>query len=93
MQLSARGALIVHGLNYKDHPDDAARWLRALGDPYVRAGADLDGRAGVEWGVYGVPETFVVDKRGVIRHKIIGAITLAIVEEGLLPLVRRLESE
>lgn len=93
MQLSARGALIVHGLNYKDHPDDAARWLRALGDPYVRAGADLDGRAGVEWGVYGVPETFVVDKRGVIRHKIIGAITPAIVEERLLPLVRRLESE
>ena len=56
-----------------------------------RTGADLDGRAGIEWGVYGVPETFVVDKRGVIRHKIIGAITPAIVEKHLLPLVRELQ--
>ena len=52
----------------------------SLGDPYTRTGADVDGRAGIEWGVYGVPETFVVDKRGVIRHKIIGAITTVIVE-------------
>jgi cytochrome c biogenesis protein CcmG, thiol:disulfide interchange protein DsbE len=93
MQLSARRALTVHGLNYKDQPDDAARWLGALGDPYVRTGADIDGRVGIDWGVYGVPETFVVDKRGVIRHKIIGAITPEIVEQRLLPLVRRLESE
>ena len=90
MDLSARRALVVHGLNYKDQPDDAARWLGELGDPYTRTGADLDGRAGIEWGVYGVPETFVVDKRGVIRHKIIGAITPAIVEKRLLPLVREL---
>jgi len=93
MQLSAQRALTVHGLNYKDQPDDAARWLGELGDPYVRTGADIDGRVGIDWGVYGVPETFVVDKRGVIRHKIIGAITPEIVEQRLLPLVRRLESE
>lgn len=93
MDLSARGLVLVHGLNYKDRPDDAARWLAELGDPYARTGADLDGRAGIEWGVYGVPETFVVDRRGVIRHKIIGAITPAIVEQRLLPLVRQLESE
>lgn len=93
MDLSARRALVAHGLNYKDRPDDAARWLAELGDPYVRTGADLDGRAGIEWGVYGVPETFIVDKRGVIRDKIIGAITPAIVENRLLPLVRRLQSE
>ena len=93
MQLSAQRALTVHGLNYKDQPEDAARWLGELGDPYLRTGADIDGRVGIDWGVYGVPETFVVDKRGVIRHKIIGAITPEIVEQRLLPLVRRLESE
>jgi cytochrome c biogenesis protein CcmG/thiol:disulfide interchange protein DsbE len=59
----------------------------------VRTGADVDGRVGIDWGVYGVPETFIVDKRGVIRHKIIGAITPRIVEQRLLPLVRRLQSE
>ncbi|HEX6297674.1 MAG TPA: DsbE family thiol:disulfide interchange protein [Burkholderiales bacterium] len=93
MQLSAQRLVVVHGLNYKDQPNDAARWLGELGDPYVRTGADIDGRVGIDWGVYGVPETFVVDKRGVIRHKIIGAITPEIVEQRLLPLVRRLESE
>jgi cytochrome c biogenesis protein CcmG/thiol:disulfide interchange protein DsbE len=93
MQLTAQRTLTVHGLNYKDQPDDAARWLGELGDPYVRTGADIDGRVGIDWGVYGVPETFVVDKRGVIRHKIIGAITPEIVAERLLPLVRQLQSE
>ena len=93
MQLSAQRAVTVHGLNYRDQPGDAARWLDELGDPYVRTGADIDGRVGIDWGVYGVPETFVVDKRGVIRHKIIGAITPAIVAERLLPLVRQLQSE
>jgi cytochrome c biogenesis protein CcmG/thiol:disulfide interchange protein DsbE len=93
MQLSAERVVPVHGLNYKDRPDDAARWLAELGDPYVRTGADVDGRVGIDWGVYGVPETFIVDKRGVIRHKIIGAITPRIVDERLLPLVRRLQSE
>jgi cytochrome c biogenesis protein CcmG/thiol:disulfide interchange protein DsbE len=93
MKLSAQGIAPVHGLNYKDQPDDAARWLGELGDPYKRTGADIDGRVGIDWGVYGVPETFVVDKRGVIRHKIIGAITPQIVEERLLPLVRRLQAE
>lgn len=93
MKLSAERIVPVHGLNYKDQPNDAARWLDELGDPYVRTGADIDGRAGIEWGVYGVPETFVVDKRGVIRHKIIGAITPQIVEQRLLPLVRRLQAE
>ena len=93
MKLSAQRVVAVHGLNYKDQPDDAARWLGELGDPYLRTGADIDGRVGIDWGVYGVPETFVVDKRGVIRHKIIGAITPEIVEERLLPLVRRLQAE
>lgn len=93
MQLGARRIVPIHGLNYKDKPDDAARWLGSLGDPYTRTGADLDGRVGIDWGVYGVPETFVVDKRGVIRDKIIGPVTPKILEERLLPLVRRLQAE
>ena len=93
VELARRRTVPVHGLNYKDKPDAAARWLDELGDPYTRTGADLDGRVGIDWGVYGVPETYVVDKRGVIRHKVIGPITRAIVDERLAPLVRRLQSE
>ncbi|MDH3319340.1 MAG: DsbE family thiol:disulfide interchange protein [Betaproteobacteria bacterium] len=93
MELAGKRVLPIHGLNYKDQPADAARWLDELGDPYTRTGADRDGRVGIDWGVYGVPETFVVDKRGVIRDKIIGAITRKTVDERLLPLVRRLRAE
>lgn len=93
MELARKSVVPLHGLNYKDRPEDAARWLDQLGDPYIRTGADLDGRVGIDWGVYGVPETFVVDKRGVIRRKVIGAVTRKTVDEQLLPLVRRLQSE
>ena len=93
MALSRQAIAPIHGLNYKDKPDDAARWLGELGDPYRRTGADLDGRVGIDWGVYGVPETYVLDKKGVIRHKVIGPISPRILEEQLLPLVRRLQSE
>ncbi|MGQ0526001.1 MAG: DsbE family thiol:disulfide interchange protein [Betaproteobacteria bacterium] len=93
MRLRADGLAPLHGLNYKDRPDDAAAWLAELGDPYLRIGADLDGRIGIEWGVYGVPETFVIDRRGVVRHKIIGAVNDKILAETLLPLVRRLQAE
>jgi cytochrome c biogenesis protein CcmG/thiol:disulfide interchange protein DsbE len=93
MSLARQGVVPIHGLNYKDAPRDAARWLDELGDPYQRTGADSDGRVGIDWGVYGVPETYVVDKNGVIRDKVIGAITPKIVEERLLPLVRKLQSE
>ena len=93
MELARQRALPIHGLNYKDRPEDAVRWLGELGDPYTRTGADRDGRVGIDWGVYGVPETFVVDKHGVIRDKIIGAITRQTVDERLLPLVRRLRAE
>ena len=93
MELSRQRALPIHGLNYKDRPQDAANWLAELGDPYTRTGADRDGRVGIDWGVYGVPETFVVDRHGVIRDKIIGAITRKSVDERLLPLVRKLQAE
>jgi cytochrome c biogenesis protein CcmG/thiol:disulfide interchange protein DsbE len=93
IQLRSEGSVPLHGLNYKDRPEDAARWLDELGDPYTRTGADLNGRVGIDWGVYGVPETFIVDKRGVIRHKVIGAVTRKTLDEKVLPLVRRLQAE
>lgn len=93
MQLAQQRALPIHGLNYKDAPNDAARWLDELGDPYTRTGADRDGYVGIDWGVYGVPETYVIDRKGVIRDKIVGAIDRKIVDERLMPLVRRLREE
>lgn len=93
MELSRQRAFSIHGLNYKDAPADASRWLDELGDPYIRTGADRAGRVGIDWGVYGVPETYVVDKHGVIRDKIIGAITRKSVDERLLPLVRQLQAD
>jgi cytochrome c biogenesis protein CcmG/thiol:disulfide interchange protein DsbE len=93
MEVSRTRAFPLHGLNYKDQPADAAKWLSQLGDPYARTGADIDGRVGIDWGVYGVPETFIVDKRGIIRRKIIGAVTRERLEAEVLPLVRRLREE
>jgi cytochrome c biogenesis protein CcmG/thiol:disulfide interchange protein DsbE len=82
----------IVGLNYKDQPDDARRWLGRLGNPYVVSVSDLDGRTGIEFGVYGVPETFVIDKAGVIRHKQIGPITPDILRDTILPLVKKLNA-
>lgn len=90
MQLKAGGTVPIHGLNYKDKPDDAAAWLDTMGDPYARTGADLDGRVGIDWGVYGVPETFVVDANGRIAFKQIGPITPEILNNTILPLVAKL---
>jgi cytochrome c biogenesis protein CcmG, thiol:disulfide interchange protein DsbE len=91
MQLDQIGTVPVHGLNYKDRPDDAARWLNTMGDPYTRTGADLDGRMAIEWGVYGIPETFVVDAEGRIAFKRIGPITPEVLDQRILPLVRELQ--
>ncbi|MBN9049037.1 MAG: DsbE family thiol:disulfide interchange protein [Rhizobiales bacterium] len=93
MQLKASGGVPIHGLNYKDQPDHAARWLDTLGDPYTRTGADRDGRVAIDWGVYGVPETFVVTKDGRIAHKHIGPLTSKDIEATILPLVRRLRQQ
>lgn len=93
MQLKTGGVVPIHGLNYKDQPDHAARWLDTLGDPYARTGADRDGRVAIDWGVYGVPETFVVTKDGRIAHKHIGPLTPKDVEATILPLVRRLRQQ
>jgi cytochrome c biogenesis protein CcmG/thiol:disulfide interchange protein DsbE len=91
MQLRRTGTVPVHGLNYKDRPDDAASWLDTMGDPYSRTGADIDGRVGIDFGVYGVPETFVVDAEGRIAFKQIGPVTSEILDQTILPLVRKLQ--
>ena len=90
MQLQREGLLAIHGMNYKDRPDAAEKWLAELGDPYTRTGADIDGRVAIDWGVYGVPETFVIDREGRIAYKHIGAITPKFVAETPRPLIGRL---
>jgi cytochrome c biogenesis protein CcmG/thiol:disulfide interchange protein DsbE len=90
MRLASEKSVPIHGLNYKDAPDDAARWLNTMGDPYTRTGADRDGRVAIDWGVYGVPETFVVGADGVIAYKHIGALTEEALPGTILPLVARL---
>jgi len=78
------------GLNYKDEDKTASRWLRDLGDPYTFSVTDRDGRVGIDYGVYGVPETFVIDKSGVIRFKQIGPITAEVLERKIVPLLQEL---
>ena len=92
MRLAQSGAAPVHGINYKDKPADAARWLDTMGDPYRRTGADIDGRVSIDWGVYGVPETFIVDGQGRIAWKQIGAIDQRVLDETILPLIARLRA-
>ena len=82
----------IVGLDYKDQPDDARRWLANFGNPYLASVSDLDGRTGIEFGVYGVPETFVIDKAGVIRYKQIGPITPKVLHDTILPLVKKLNA-
>ena len=79
------------GLNYKDQRPEALRWLQQFGDPYVLSIVDGDGRVGINYGVYGVPETFVIDKAGVIRYKQIGPVTPKALQEKILPLVAKLQ--
>ena len=93
MDLSNRNVIPIHGLNYKDQPRDASAWLDSLGDPYTRTGADIDGRVGIDWGVYGVPETFVIDKRGRIAYKHIGPISRQDWDETLQPLIDELKRQ
>jgi len=92
MALAETGEVDIYGLNYKDDRDAALRWLQVYGDPYVANAFDDDGRVGIDWGVYGTPETFVIDGEGVIRHKVIGPLSADIVNERILPLVRQLNS-
>ncbi len=90
-QLARTPGVKVIGLNYKDKPADAQAWLRKHGDPYNTIVADRDGRVGIDYGVYGVPETFIIDRAGVIRHKQIGPITPEVLRDKLLPLLKELD--
>ena len=89
-RLTRDGVVPVYGVNYKDKPEDARAWLDRLGDPYVRSGADIPGRVGIDWGVYGLPETFIVDRDGRIVYKHIGAIDAETLEDIILPIVEKL---
>lgn len=88
MRLAETEGVTVFGINYKDKPEDARAWLAELGNPYRRIGIDRDGKAGIDWGVYGVPESFVVDARGRIRFKWVGPMAPHILEEKILPILR-----
>ncbi len=93
VELSRRDVVPIYGLNYKDSRSDALRWLNSLGDPYQASAFDEDGRVGIDWGVYGVPETFVVDRNGIIRHKHTGPISVDDWKNTLLPMIRQLQEE
>ena len=87
----AEDGFAVYGVNYKNERADAIKWLAALGNPYRRIGADDDGRAAIEWGVYGLPETFIIDQEGRIRFKHVGPITPHDLDNVILPILRTLE--
>lgn len=91
MRLAAREKIAITGVSYKDNPDDSKRILTQLGDPYAAVAIDRDGRVGFDYGVYGVPETFVIDKQGRIRKRFAGPLAADTVEQELLPLLRELE--
>ena len=80
----------VYGLNYKDKPEAVLAWLDSLGDPYTEIGADMDGRVSIDWGVYGIPETFIIGKGGRIRFKHVGQLTAEKLEKEVLPIIREL---
>ena len=89
-ELARRKTVTIIGLNYKDKREDALQWLAGLGNPYELSLSDQDGRLGIDLGVYGVPETFVIDKQGVIRYKQIGPMTPEVWEQKLAPLIKEL---
>jgi cytochrome c biogenesis protein CcmG/thiol:disulfide interchange protein DsbE len=91
LALAKRGVMPILGLNYKDRNDEATAWLKQFGNPYDLSVVDADGRIGIDYGVYGVPETYLIDAEGVIRYKQIGPITAAILEQKILPLAAALK--
>jgi cytochrome c biogenesis protein CcmG/thiol:disulfide interchange protein DsbE len=93
VELSKSKTLPIVGLNYKDKPAEGKAWLKQFGDPYLLSVVDQDGRVGIDYGVYGVPETFLIDKQGVIRYKQIGPVTPEVLQTKILPLARELEKQ
>jgi cytochrome c biogenesis protein CcmG, thiol:disulfide interchange protein DsbE len=93
LALSEQKIVPIYGLDYKDKREDGEMWLRRGGDPYTAIAMDRDGRIGIDYGVYGVPETYVIDKQGIIRYKQIGPVNPQNLRETILPLVAKLEKE
>ncbi len=91
IEFAKRNLVPIYGLNYKDKRDDALAWLNRFGDPYKASIVDADGRVGIDYGVYGVPETFVIDKAGLVRYKQIGPVTPDALKNKILPLLQRLQ--
>ena len=90
LELKQKHRVNLVGLNYKDKRQDAKAWLKKFENPYNEIAFDYEGKVGIDWGVYGVPETFILDKDGIIQHKIIGPIDDTIVKNEILPLLDRL---
>ena len=91
VQLANSGIVPIYGLNYKDESTTAMQWLKRYGDPYTISIVDLDGKVGIDYGVYGVPETYVIDKKGIIRHKQIGPVTVDSLQKTIIPLIIELQ--
>jgi cytochrome c biogenesis protein CcmG/thiol:disulfide interchange protein DsbE len=91
LELARTGQAKLYGLNYKDERADALNWLNELGNPYVASLSDLAGNVGIDFGVYGVPETFVIDKQGVVRYKHVGPVSRQQWQEKFVPLLKELE--
>jgi cytochrome c biogenesis protein CcmG/thiol:disulfide interchange protein DsbE len=91
MRLAEQNHLPLYGIAYKDKPADSTRLLATFGDPYRQVGLDQDGRVGLNFGVYGVPETYVIDRSGVIRRRFVGPLTAETVDKDLLPLLKQLD--
>jgi cytochrome c biogenesis protein CcmG/thiol:disulfide interchange protein DsbE len=92
MRLAAQDHVALYGIDYKDRPEDAKRILAQLGDPYHAVGLDPDGTTGIDFGVYGVPETYVIDKTGQIRKRFVGPLTEQALQQELLPLLKSLNA-
>lgn len=92
VEASKSNELNLYGLNYKDKREDALQWLEQLGNPYIESAFDESGTTGIDYGVYGVPETFILDKNGIIRYKHIGPVDKQQLETIIMPLVKQLES-
>jgi cytochrome c biogenesis protein CcmG/thiol:disulfide interchange protein DsbE len=93
LELAEGGALRVVGLNYKDQRDAALKWLDRLGNPYQAIAYDFEGRVAIDWGVYGVPESFLLDSFGIIRFKHVGPLTPAVVKQELMPRVHAMQRD
>ncbi|SFE16099.1 DsbE family thiol:disulfide interchange protein [Nitrosomonas sp. Nm166] len=93
VQLAKSGIVPIYGLNYKDERTTAMQWLKRYGDPYTISIVDSDGKVGIDYGVYGVPETYVIDKKGIIRHKQIGPVTADSLQKTIIPLIIELQKQ